>query len=74
MIYSGKLWPKWRGDIFVGSLKFDYISRLSGSKLTETEQLQSDDTARVRDIREAPDGTIWFLSVGNGALYRIAPN
>ena len=25
LVYSGKLWPEWRGDIFVGSLKFDYI-------------------------------------------------
>lgn len=73
MIYSGKLWPEWRGDIFVGSLKFDYIARLDGTPLAEVEQLTSDETARVRDIREAPDGTIWFLSVGQGALYRIAP-
>ncbi|WP_413718149.1 PQQ-dependent sugar dehydrogenase [Silicimonas sp. MF1-12-2] len=73
MIYSGKLWPDWRGDIFVGSLKFDYIARLEGDPLDEVEQLASDDTLRVRDIREAPDGTIWFLSVGNGALYRMSP-
>lgn len=73
MVYSGKLWPDWEGDIFVGSLKFDYISRLDGSPLAEVEQLASDETLRVRDIREAPDGTIWFLSVGNGALYRVSP-
>lgn len=73
MIYSGALWPEWRGDIFVGSLKFDLLSRLSGSPLHEAERLQSDETMRVRDIREAPDGTIWFLSVGQGALYRLSP-
>jgi hypothetical protein len=37
------------------------------------EQLKSDQTTRVRDIVEAPDGTIWFISVGEGAVYRIAP-
>ncbi|QGX98567.1 PQQ-dependent sugar dehydrogenase [Roseovarius faecimaris] len=73
MVYSGALWPDWRGDIFVGSLKFDYVARLSGSPLREVEQLQSEDTLRVRDIREAPDGTIWVLSVGQGALYRLSP-
>ncbi len=73
MIYSGKLWPEWAGDIFVGSLKFDYIARLSGSPLREVEALNSDQTTRVRDIREAPDGSIWFLSVGEGALYRLSP-
>ncbi len=61
------------GILFVGSLKFDYIARLSGAPLREVEQLASDDTLRVRDIREAPDGTIWFLSVGQGALYRVTP-
>ncbi len=72
MIYSGALWPEWRGDIFVGSLKFDYISRLSGSPLSE-EELESDDTLRVRDVREGPNGAIWFLSIGHGALYRVTP-
>ena len=74
MVYSGKLWPEWKGDIFVGSLKFDNISRLNGDPLAEVEQIRSDDTLRVRDIREAPDGSIWFLSVGNGALYRVTPD
>ncbi len=74
MVYSGRLWPEWKGNMFVGSLKFDYISRLDGSPLNEVEQLSGDETLRVRDVREAPDGTIWFLSVGNGTLYRMAPN
>ncbi len=73
MVYSGKLWPEWQGDVFVGSLKFDYISRLEGAPLDEVERIESDETLRVRDIREAPDGSIWFLSVGEGALYRMTP-
>ncbi len=73
MIYSGKLWRQWRGHHFVGSLKFDYIARLSGDPLKEVAQIKSRETERVRDIREAPDGSIWFLSVGNGALYRMTP-
>lgn len=73
MIYSGKLWPEWQGAIFVGSLKFDYIARLDGTPLREDAQLGTVDTVRVRDIREAPDGSIWFLSVGRGAAYRISP-
>lgn len=73
MIYSGRLWPGWKGDMFIGSLKFDYISRLSGAPFKEVEQLAGPETGRVRDIREAPDGSIWFLSVGQGALYRMVP-
>ncbi|MGX9354056.1 PQQ-dependent sugar dehydrogenase [Roseobacteraceae bacterium S113] len=73
MIYSGALWPQWRGDIFVGSLKFDYISRLDGAPLAEQEQIRAEATLRVRDVREGPDGAIWFLSVGEGTLYRMTP-
>ncbi|WP_171211479.1 PQQ-dependent sugar dehydrogenase [Ruegeria sp. HKCCA5426] len=73
MVYSGKLWPEWKGDIFVGSLKFNYIARLEGSPLKEVEQIKGAETERVRDIVEAPDGSIWFISVGEGAVYRMAP-
>ena len=73
MIYSGALWPEWRGDIFTGSLKFGHIARVGGTPLSLQEVLESPETARLRDIREAPDGAIWILSAGNGALYRITP-
>ena len=74
MIYSGKMFPKWAGDIFVGSLKFDHIARLdvAGDTVRLAENLQSAETGRVRDVREAPDGSIWFLSVNDGAVYRLS--
>ncbi len=74
MIYSGKLWTGWRGDIFVGSLKFDMISRVEdGATMEEVERISGNETGRVRDVREAPDGSIWFLSVNDDAVYRISP-
>ncbi len=73
MIYSGSLWPEWKGDFFVGSLKFGFISRLSGDPMREAQRLEGPETERLRDIREGPDGAIWFLSEGQGALYRMAP-
>ncbi|NRA98192.1 MAG: PQQ-dependent sugar dehydrogenase [Rhodobacteraceae bacterium] len=73
MIYSGKLWQEWRGDMFIGSLKFGFLSRVDGTSLTEVERIEGDETARVRDVREAPDGSIWFMSVGNDAIYRMTP-
>ena len=74
LIYQGDMFPKWKGAMFVGSLKFDYISRLSFSSgnAKEVEQIKGPETERVRDIVEAPDGSIWFISVGNGAVYRIS--
>lgn len=61
----------WDGDAFVGSLKFDYIARLSGDPLREVEQIKGEETIRVRDVRQGPDGALYFLSIGNGALYRL---
>ena len=62
----------WNGDMFIGSLKFDYIARLEGSPLREVEQLKGRSTQRVRDVRQGPDGDLYFLSIGNGALYRLS--
>nr|WP_309502282.1 PQQ-dependent sugar dehydrogenase [uncultured Roseovarius sp.] len=73
MIYSGRLWPEWAGHFFVGSLKFGHVARLSGEPLALRERIKGPETARIRDIREAPDGTIWVLSEGQGALYRLSP-
>jgi len=73
MIYSGALVPEWQGDFFTGSLKFGFISRLSGDPLREVQRLEGPQTERLRDIREGPGGAIWFLSEGQGALYRMAP-
>ncbi len=69
--HDGRGNPDWKGDAFVGSLKFDYIARMSGTPMHEVEQISGSETERVRDVRQGPDGAIWFLSVGNGALYRI---
>ena len=74
-IHSGNNNQEWAGDFFVGSLKFNYIARLEmqNGKLVEVEKIESSETGRVRDVREAPDGSIWFLSVDKGAAYRLAP-
>ena len=72
-IYDGRLIPGWRGSLLVGSLKFNYIARLAGTPLREVGQIRSAATRRVRDVAQAPDGSLWFLSEGNGAAYRIAP-
>ncbi|WP_103255950.1 PQQ-dependent sugar dehydrogenase [Tabrizicola aquatica] len=77
LVYSGKLIPEWRGDIFFGSLNSDFLGRLDPDTPAATgfaeERIAAKETGRVRDVVEAPDGSIWFLSVYNGAAYRLAP-
>lgn len=73
LIYQGDMFPEWKGDMFVGSLKLDYISRLelSSGTAVEAEQIRGPETVRVRDIVEDDDGSILFISVGEGTVYRI---
>ncbi len=73
MIHSGRMFPQWKGDFFVGSLKFDYLSRLDPDNRFAEERISSPETGRVRDVVEGPDGAVWFLSVHNGAAYRMVP-
>ncbi|TCM81492.1 PQQ-dependent sugar dehydrogenase [Rhodovulum steppense] len=73
MIYSGALWPEWRGHLFSGSLNSGFLSRLDPDSGFAEERLEAPQTGRVRDLREGPEGAIWFLSVTDGALYRLLP-
>lgn len=77
MVYSGKLVPEWTGDIFFGSLNSDFLGRLDPDTPAATgyaeERISTPETGRVRDVVEAPDGSIWFLSVLQGSIYRMAP-
>ena len=73
MFYSGKLVAEWAGDAFVGSLKFDYLGRLDADAGFAEERIMGEATGRVRDVIEAPDGAIWFVSVNDGAIYRMGP-
>ena len=74
MVYSGKLWPQWKDHVFTGSLKFNNIQvARPGANAQITDVLQSMETQRVRDVDEAPDGSIWFLGQPEGTLYRMTP-
>lgn len=73
MVYSGKMFPTWKDHIFTGSLKFGFINVSSPlPKPKDVETLKSRETQRVRDVDEAPDGSIWFLNEPDGVLYRIS--
>ena len=77
MVYSGALVPDWRGDIFFGSLNSDFLGRLDPDNPASSgyaeERISTPETGRLRDVAEGPDGAIWFLSVTEGAVYRMAP-
>jgi len=69
------MFPAWEGDMMTGSLNSDFLSRLEvdGEDVREVERIATPETRRVRDVAVGPDGAVWFLSEGNGALYRMTP-
>jgi glucose/arabinose dehydrogenase len=71
-VCSGRMFPDWTGHFLTGSLNSDLIARVDPATWTET-RIEAPQTARVRDVREAPDGSIWFLSVNTGTLWRMTP-
>jgi len=70
--YDGEAIPAWRGSLFVGSLKFRQLVRLTldGERVTAEEHLL-DGIGRVRDVRAGPDGLLYLLV--DGRVLRLQP-
>ena len=63
-----------KGSLLVASLKFRYLSRLvlDGTRVVREDKLLPDIGERLRDVAEAPDGTLYLLTDDrNGQLLRI---
>jgi glucose/arabinose dehydrogenase len=81
--YTGDRLPKWKGDVFVGSLRTGeipgtgHVQRiLFNEKMEELrrESLLVDLRQRIRDIRMGPDGLLYVLTDEKaGAVIRIEP-
>jgi len=74
--YDGNLFPSWKGDLFVGSLRNQMIARVNikDHLASEKERLLQGKFGRIRDVRVGPGGAIWFATdQKDGAIYRIIP-
>lgn len=74
--YDGDKFPRWQGNLLVGSLKFKLLVRLSvdGDRVTEEERLLTDVYGRIRDVRTGPDGFVYLLTdEADGRLLRLEP-
>jgi aldose sugar dehydrogenase len=70
---SDRYGPSLKGNLFVGSLKFGYVARLEladGKVVREHKELTG--LARVRDVRQGPDGRLYLLTdLDDGRLLRV---
>jgi glucose/arabinose dehydrogenase len=74
MVYSGKLWPQWRGDIFIGGLTAQALLRVDVDGATATKGNQWPMGTRIREVEEGPDGAIWLLQDGQASkLLKLTP-
>lgn len=74
MIYQGEMFPDWAGSAFMGALSGEALVRveLDGDQAGEEELWEMG--ARIRDVEQAPDGSIWIIEDGDGAeLLRLTP-
>ena len=74
--YSGDRIPEWRGNLFIGSLKFELLVRLEldGDQVVNEERLLVGTFGRIRDVREGPDGLLYLLTdERDGKLIRLEP-
>ncbi len=76
MFYTGKqMFPQWDGNGFIAGLNTLSINRIifdgkGGAKAAERWNVGK----RVRDLEEAPDGSLWMIEDANpGALVHITP-
>jgi len=60
MMYTGDVFPAWKGNLFAGGLAGQQIARLTmnGQRVVREETLLQG-MGRVRDIRQSPDGYIY---------------
>ena len=78
MFYTGDRFPKWKNNLFLGTLNNEQIHRvvLGQSGAEAREDLFTRAGLQVRDVRQGPDGLIYFTSfeeAGPGRLMRIEP-
>lgn len=73
MFYTGGLFPEWKNNLFVGAMVGQYLARLvlDGERVVAEEKLLTDLRARIREVRQAPDGSVYVIA-GNSIL-RLTP-
>jgi glucose/arabinose dehydrogenase len=74
-LYTGDKFPEWKGDLFAGALikqSVRHIDLDAAGRITGQREMRFG--ARVRDVRQGPDGYLYVLTdEDNGQLIRVKP-
>lgn len=62
MIYTGDRFPRWKGNLFVGGMAGQRLSRLTmAGRTVANEEVLAQGLGRIRDVRQGPDGYIYLV-------------
>jgi len=72
--YRGDKFPKWKGNLFAAGLAGQQLARLevAGNTVTHQETLLRG-FGRIRQVVNAPDGTIYVVFAMPGKIVRLVP-
>jgi len=78
IVYSGKLFTAWRGDIFIGAMNKPGLVRVDVNGTSATKgDFWDMGGQRIREVEEGPDGAIYVLEDGGrgsqGRLLKLTP-
>ncbi len=74
IVYSGDLFPDWKGDGFIGGLSSQALIRIEFDGVKAREAARYDMGHRIREVEQGPDGAIWLLEDEGGArLLKLTP-
>jgi glucose/arabinose dehydrogenase len=75
MFYKGSVFPQWNGSALIGGLVTKVLDRVTfDAKGGATVVQRWNVGIRVRDIEEAPDGSLWMLEDAEpGGMFHLAP-
>lgn len=75
LIYTGDLFPKWKGDALIGALSGEAFIRvdINGDRARKADQWPM--AARIRAVDQGPRGEVYLLEDGDsgGRLLRLEP-
>lgn len=75
IIYSGKVFKEYKGNIFSGALVLRHLNRVvldNDALVIKEERLLLDLEERIRNVIESPDGLL-YMSTDSGRILRIKP-
>jgi len=75
MFYSGDAFPQWKGNALISGLSSQSITRVTfDGKGGATAAQRWNLGKRVRDVEQAPDGSLWMVEDNKfGGLYHLTP-